>query len=392
MAATTAGEGSVSTPASTSGPARPDDELKQSPARGQDDRTSGSAALELRALSKRFGSVQAVRDVDLTIKRGEFWSLLGPSGSGKTTILRIVAGFEQPTSGRVLIDGVDVAGMPPGKRGVGLVFQHYALFPHMTVRQNIGYPLKLRRVNRTEREQRVSEILELIGLSSTGERRPHELSGGQQQRVALGRALAFQPAFLLMDEPLGALDRALRVNMQDEIKRIHLETGVTIVYVTHDREEALGMSDRIAIMRDAQLLQSGRPQDVFERPDDAFVADLLGEANLLLLSDARPADGGRVRARLLDWDLLIRGSVGDSSSDARALLRPWSLKLSSPGDELVLHGVVVDSRYAGERTSVTLHVDGIGRLRAHLPAGPPLRVDDPIALSFTAEDLVCLPR
>jgi putative spermidine/putrescine transport system ATP-binding protein len=351
-----------------------------------------TAALELRALGKRFGAVEAVRDVDLTINRGEFWSLLGPSGSGKTTILRLVAGFEQPTSGQVLIDGIDVSSLPPGKRGVGLVFQNYALFPHMTVRQNIGYPLKIRRVKSAEREQRVASILELIGLSSAGGRRPHELSGGQQQRVALGRALAFGPAFLLMDEPLGALDRALRVNMQEEIKRIHVETGVTILYVTHDRDEALGMSDRVAIMRDARLLQSGRPRDVFEEPRDAFVAELLGEANLLPITEAKPDVGGRVRVRLHDRELLIRGSVGDSPSDASALLRPWSLRAAAPGDDVVLEGSVLDSRYAGERTWVSVQVEGVGRLRAHLPANAQYRPGDPIALSFSAEDLVCLPH
>jgi putative spermidine/putrescine transport system ATP-binding protein len=195
-----------------------------------------------------------------------------------------------------------------------------------------------------------------------------------------------------MDEPLGALDRGLRVAMQEEIKRIHVETGTTIVYVTHDREEALGMSDRVAIMRDAVLLQSGQPREIFENPRDSFVAHLLGEVNLLPLLDARPDGDGRVRVQLRERQLSIRGSVGDSPARASALLRPWALRMAAPGDELVLEGVVVDSRYAGERTSVTIDVAGIGRVRAHFDGGVGLTMGDFAALSFSEEDLVCLPE
>ncbi|MCC7022423.1 MAG: ABC transporter ATP-binding protein, partial [Thermomicrobiales bacterium] len=204
-------------------------------------------ALRLRGLRKRFGGVEAVAGVDLALRRGEFLTLLGPSGSGKTTILKMIAGFERPSSGTIELTGRDVSTLSPAERGIGVVFQQYALFPHMSVAENIAYPLKLRRWTPADRQRRVAEMLELVKLGGYGDRYPRQLSGGQQQRVAVARALAFQPALLLMDEPLGALDRALRVGMQEEIRRIHRESGATVLYVTHDQEEALTMSDRVAI-------------------------------------------------------------------------------------------------------------------------------------------------
>jgi putative spermidine/putrescine transport system ATP-binding protein len=240
-----------------------------------------SGALELAGLTKRFGDVTAVDDVDLEVSAGEFVTLLGESGSGKTTTLLMIAGFEEPTAGIVLLDGADVTAVPPHRRNLGMVFQNYALFPHMTVRENIAFPLRRRRLARVEISERVAETLAFVNLAGYEDRYPHELSGGQQQRIAVARATVYRPPVLLMDEPLSALDKKLRQNLQGEIRRIHRELETTIVYVTHDQEEALALSDRIALMHDGRIEQVGTPQEVYERPRTLFAAGFLGEANLL---------------------------------------------------------------------------------------------------------------
>ncbi|MCT8328204.1 ABC transporter ATP-binding protein [Albidovulum sediminis] len=237
--------------------------------------------LRLRALTKRFGTFTAAEDIDLDIRRGEFLTLLGPSGSGKTTLLMMIAGFLDITSGDILLDGASIAGMPPEKRNFGMVFQGYALFPHMTVRQNIAYPLDVRRRPRAEIDRRVDEMLELVQLRDFGHRLPRQLSGGQQQRVALARALCFAPPVLLLDEPLGALDKKLRIEVQDQLKDIHRRVGTTFIYVTHDQEEALSMSDRIVIMQNGRIEQVGTPQELYQRPRTAFAASFLGKSNFL---------------------------------------------------------------------------------------------------------------
>jgi putative spermidine/putrescine transport system ATP-binding protein len=242
---------------------------------------AGVAAVSLRGLRKRFGTVDAVSGVDLDIADGEFFALLGPSGSGKTTILRIVAGFEQPTAGTVLLGGRDVTRVAPFDRDVNTVFQDYALFPHMTVAQNVGYGLRVKGIGKAPRQRRVAEALAMIRLDEFGDRKPAQLSGGQRQRVALARALVNRPRVLLLDEPLGALDLKLRQDMQLELKRIQREVGITFVCVTHDQEEALTMSDRIAVMNDGRIEQVGTPADVYERPNSAFVAGFVGTSNLL---------------------------------------------------------------------------------------------------------------
>ena len=243
-----------------------------------------SIAIALENVSKRFGSAHAVREVTLAIREGEFFSLLGPSGCGKTTTLRMIAGFEVPDEGRVILQGRDVTSVFSNRRPVNMVFQQYALFPHMSIYDNVAFGLKVKRVPRREHQGRVLEILRIVELEGLENRRPRQLSGGQQQRVALARALVNQPAALLLDEPLGALDVKLRKQMQLELKRIQTELGTTFVYVTHDQDEALAMSDRIAVMNRGQVEQIGGPREIYEHPTTAFVADFIGSLNMLELT------------------------------------------------------------------------------------------------------------
>jgi putative spermidine/putrescine transport system ATP-binding protein len=239
------------------------------------------AAVRLEGVVKRFGDVLAADGIDLEVREGEFFSLLGPSGSGKTTCLRMIAGFERPTAGRILLGGVDVGDRPPYERDVNTVFQDYALFPHMTVSENVGYGLMVRKVPKSERAERVSEALDMVRLGAFGDRKPAQLSGGQRQRVALARALVMRPRVLLLDEPLGALDLKLRQAMQVELKEIQQAVGLTFLYVTHDQEEALTMSDRLAVFNQGRVEQVGTPADVYERPATGFVAGFVGVSNLI---------------------------------------------------------------------------------------------------------------
>jgi spermidine/putrescine ABC transporter ATP-binding subunit len=239
------------------------------------------AVVSLRELRKDFGQVSAVCEVSLEIGAGEFLTLLGPSGSGKSTTLMMIAGFEDPSTGDIAIDGKSVVGVSPHRRNIGMVFQNYALFPHLTVAANIGFPLKQRGIGRAERDRMVQDALALVRLPGYGDRYPRQLSGGQQQRVALARAIVFEPRLLLMDEPLGALDKQLRESLQLEMRRLHADLGITFIYVTHDQEEALTMSDRIAVMNEGRIAQLGRPEDLYDRPCSQFVASFLGESNFL---------------------------------------------------------------------------------------------------------------
>jgi putative spermidine/putrescine transport system ATP-binding protein len=240
-----------------------------------------SAVLELAGVRKRYDSLVAVDDLDLTLEAGEFLTLLGPSGSGKTTTLMMVAGLQQPDAGRIALNGVSVANLPPYRRDVGMVFQNYALFPHMTVRRNVAFPLEMRGTQAAEIARLVDEALALVRLPVHGGRLPRQLSGGQQQRVALARAMVYRPALLLMDEPLGALDRKLREQLQLEIKRVHRERGISVLYVTHDQEEALTMSDRIAVFNKGRIEQIGTPEELYDRPATRFVASFIGDTNLI---------------------------------------------------------------------------------------------------------------
>src|SRR5688572_31685243 len=254
-------------------------------------------SVNLASISKSYGDVQAVRSLDLDITRGEFFTLLGPSGCGKTTTLRVIAGFEEPDAGSVLIDGVDVDGVPPFKRPTNTVFQSYALFPHLSVEDNVAFGLRRKGVPKDEVRRRVGQELERVGLSAEAKRKPRQLSGGQQQRVALARALINRPAVLLLDEPLGALDLKLRKGLQLELKRIQREVGITFVYVTHDQEEALTMSDRIAVMNRGVVEQVSDPETVYERPATTFVAGFIGVSNLMP-GEVISANGAGAQLRL----------------------------------------------------------------------------------------------
>lgn len=255
--------------------------------------THRAAGVQFVRVSKVYPTgLTAIEGLDLDIKPGEFLTLLGPSGSGKTTALNLLAGFQSPTSGQIRVDGKDIGDLPPHRRDIGVVFQHYALFPHMTVRENVGYPLKQRRVANDDKRTRVDEALRMVSLEALADRLPRQLSGGQQQRVAVARAIVFRPRLLLMDEPLGALDRKLREEVQLELKRIHRDLGVTVVFVTHDQEEALVMSDRIAIFDTGRIQQIGSAQDLYDQPVSQFVAQFLGESNCVAGDLQR--DGGKV--------------------------------------------------------------------------------------------------
>jgi putative spermidine/putrescine transport system ATP-binding protein len=304
-------------------------------------------AIRLTGLRKSFGPVEAVAGVDLEIADGEFFSMLGPSGSGKTTVLRMIAGFELPTDGSVHLGGVDVTRRAPFERDVNTVFQDYALFPHMSVLENVAYGLKVRKVGRSERRERAAEALRSVRLDGYADRRPSQLSGGQRQRVALARALVNRPKVLLLDEPLGALDLKLREEMQVELKVIQREVGITFVFVTHDQEEALTMSDRVAVFSAGRVAQVGTPDEIYERPASAFVAGFVGTSNLLT-GDAA---------------IDILGSAGTFS------VRPEKISIDhgsgTPGDgEIAAPGRVAEVIYAGSVTRYVVELDAGGRLIA----------------------------
>jgi len=306
------------------------------------------ADVRLEHVVKRFDDVVAVDGISLEVPRGSFFALLGPSGCGKTTTLRMIGGFEEPTAGRILLGEQDVVGLPPYKRDVNTVFQSYALFPHMTVEQNVAFGLERRSVGKAEVRRRVAEMLELVGLAGFGARKPKQLSGGQAQRVALARALVNSPRVLLLDEPLGALDLKLRKQMQLELKRIQHEIGITFVHVTHDQEEAMTMADAIAVMDRGRIEQLGPPQELYERPATAFVAGFLGISNLLRGTVEGP-DAVR-----LDSGEVVRARVNGRSGRVAAGVRPEKIVLGPGGGENQLAGTVAETAYLGVATQVVV--------------------------------------
>lgn len=358
---------------------------------------SSSPLLQLRDLTKRFGDFAAVDRLTLDVASGEFLTLLGASGSGKTTSLRMIAGFEMPTGGDILMGGAPITELPPYKRDINTVFQHYALFPHMSVRQNVEYGLKMRGVPAGERARRVNDALEMVQLSQLAARAPRQLSGGQQQRVALARALVNRPRVLLLDEPLGALDLKLRKEMQLELKHLQTGLGITFVYVTHDQEEALTMSDRIVLMRQGGVAQIGTPRDLYDRPASRYVADFIGDTNLL---PGRVVEtvGSVVTLKVGDTDTTIVRGLSDSAlpagTQAWLTVRPEAIDLLTgnlpPAGWNAVSGTVVDTVYAGAIVRAHVEITGGRRLVANLAPGAAPPIGAQAVLSWAVERGRCV--
>jgi spermidine/putrescine transport system ATP-binding protein len=351
--------------------------------------------IELLDLTKSFGEVVAVDDIDLAIPGGEFFSLLGPSGCGKTTTLRMIAGFEKPTEGRILLDGKDVASTPAHRRNVNTVFQNYALFPHLNVFDNIAFGLRRAKLGKTEIKERVARALELVQLTGFERRKSSQLSGGQQQRVALARALVLNPAVLLLDEPLGALDAKLRKTLQLELKALQQEVGITFLYVTHDQEEALTMSDRLAVMNAGRIEQFGAPREVYEDPQTLFVADFLGVSNLMS-AEAKGAQNGGCRVVLDNFELEAGGG-GNVIGPAKIVIRPERVELEphgSPSGPNRLPGMVERVVYVGSGIQVIVRAATGEVLQALIQnTGTPVGYDQgtPVQVYLPADALRVLP-
>ena len=323
--------------------------------------------LIIEGLSKQYGAVTALEPTHLTVPTGEFLTLLGPSGSGKTTLLQMVCGLVEPSSGRILIDGRDQTQTPVHQRDIGLVFQHYALFPHMTVAENIEFPLRMRALSGAAIKQRVKDALTMVQLDHLAARFPRELSGGQQQRVALARSFVYQPSVILMDEPLGALDKKLREHMQIEIKQLHRETGATIIYVTHDQEEALALSDRICLMNHARIEQLGTPHDIYARPATAFAADFIGISNIFR-GQVDTASNGEIRLSTRHGKFRLPAGAVNSGAEAAIVVRPEQISLGADNGNTVM-GRVVDAVYAGSETRLIVDLEEGETVIVRLPPG-----------------------
>ena len=365
---------------------------------GQGGRESGR--LDLLELTKRYPGLVAVDALNIEVRSGEFMTLLGPSGSGKTTTLMMIAGFTPPTEGDIMIDGASVSAMAPERRDIGVVFQNYALFPHMTVFGNVAFPLEMRGMSKSEIPGKVHDVLELVQLAGLGKRFPRQLSGGQQQRVALARALVFSPRLLLMDEPLGALDKNLREQMQFELKRLHRELGVTVVYVTHDQEEALTMSDRVALMNHGRIEQLGTAQALYERPINRFVAEFIGESNLIggALSDGGATgtswftDEAGTRFRVATPD-----DAGLRNGPCSLVLRPEKLAVvpafEAPAEGL--EGTVEEMLYVGDFTRYSIRIRQGLALSAKVSNNKRVtkaREGEEVRVSWDPEDAYVIPR
>jgi spermidine/putrescine transport system ATP-binding protein len=336
-----------------------------------------SGEIQLEELCKVFDGQVAVDGISVDMPAGEFFTLLGPSGCGKTTTLRMIAGFERPTSGRILLDGNDVARTPPHQRNVNTVFQSYALFPHLDVAKNVAFGLKYHKLTKDERAKRVREALDLVNLGEFADRKSDQLSGGQQQRVALARALVLRPQVLLLDEPLGALDAKLRKNLQVELKALQAELGITFVFVTHDQEEALTMSDRIAVMNKGRVEQAASPRAIYEEPDTVFVADFLGVSNLLD-AEAIGRDGAACTVRIGDRTFRAQQGATDARGEVKVMIRPERIGIEphSSTDEDRMPGMVERSVFLGGSHEVHVRVLGGELLKATVSNdGKPFAVD-----------------
>ncbi len=347
--------------------------------------------VSIRKLVKRFGTMTAVDGIDLEVPRGAFVTFLGPSGCGKTTTLRMIGGFEHPDSGQILIQGQDMGNRPPHKRDTSMVFQNYALFPHMSVADNIGFGLRERKRPKDEIRKRVQEMLELVELPDRGKRKPRQLSGGQQQRVALARSLVVEPTVLLLDEPLGALDLKLRKQMQIELKRIQQQVGITFIYVTHDQEEALTMSDRIVVMNDGRVEQEGSAEEIFEKPRTRFVANFMGAENIL---DAEAVDGDGSSSRLRigqAGEITVPNALPAGARTAAVVVRPEKVRLDI-GEGW--QGQVVERVYKGSTMSYLIRLADGTMIHADVAHDDPAHrhdVGDDVTLGFRPEDLVVIP-
>jgi putative spermidine/putrescine transport system ATP-binding protein len=349
--------------------------------------------IHIEGLTKKYGSMYALDSVDLEVRSGEFLTLLGPSGSGKTTLLMAIAGFNRPDAGSIRFGDEEMILAPPHRRNVGMVFQSYALFPHMSVAENVAFPLKLRGVDAAESAERVAEALATVQLESFGERGIDQLSGGQRQRVALARAFVFRPRILLMDEPLSALDKKLREQMQIELKHLHEQLGVTTVYVTHDQREALTMSDRIAVINHGRLAQVDTPRAIYNQPANAFVADFIGESTMLPLN--RDADG-----RLCFEDHVISDAA--AAGDYSLVMRPERLFVTEPerkdcDQTIVFSGVVREFVFQGETAFALMSINGKHDLAFRFGTDANssenvLRPGDPVALGLSRRDVIVIPR
>ena len=324
--------------------------------------------IRLEQLTKTFPDALAVDAIDLHMPPGEFFTMVGPSGCGKTTTLRMIAGFERPSSGRILLDGVDVAQVPPHRRNVNTVFQSYALFPHLDVAENVAFGLKYQRATKEERRLKVAEVLEVVKLTGFERRKPSQLSGGQQQRVALARALVLAPRVLLLDEPLGALDARLRKGLQVELKTLQSELGITFVFVTHDQEEALTMSDRLAVMNGGRVEQAGSPREMYEEPQTEFVADFLGVSNLVE-AEAVESNGAGCTLRVAQQTLRASLGATETRGPVKAMIRPERIGVEPHGTtgENRLPGMVEHAVFLGSSTELHVRVPGGAVLKATMP-------------------------
>ena len=370
------------------------EQVKESPRLNT--RESTGAGLRLENLTKHFGDLAAVDGIDLEVECGEFVTLLGPSGSGKTTTLLMIAGFESPTEGQILLDDDPITYTPPYQRDVGLVFQHYALFLHMTVFKNIAFPLEMRRLDKSTIQRRVNQALDMVRLRGYGSRYPKQLSGGQQQRIALARSTVFNPRLLLMDEPLGALDKKLREELQLEIKHIQASLGITVIYVTHDQEEALTMSDRIAVMNHGRIEQVGLPHELYERPANRFVADFIGEANFFK-GEVITVEGEMCYLRT-DDEVVLKGRRLNGVAEGKRLLfavrpeRPVFLdsKKALPN---MLEGTIEDLIYVGEATKYKIKTTSGQRFimkQSSQTGGPQYGCGDSVTIGWKVEDTISL--
>jgi putative spermidine/putrescine transport system ATP-binding protein len=359
-------------------------------------RAADPAYVHFQGVRKTYDGINlVVQDLDLSMPRGEFLTLLGPSGSGKTTCLMMLAGFEQPTAGTISVAGQRIDTVPPHRRDIGMVFQNYALFPHMTVAENLAFPLQVRKFGRDEIEAKVGRALSMVQLEGFGNRRPSQLSGGQQQRVALARALVFEPRIVLMDEPLGALDKQLRETMQYEIKHLHDRLGLTVVYVTHDQGEALTMSDRVAVFHQGRVQQLATPAMLYERPANAFVAGFIGENNQLT-GRVLACDGEHLTVEVAGSHLRALASVpGADHGTVLLSIRPERIAIGpAPAAENEVAGVLEDVIYHGDHLRLRVRALGLDDLVVKVPNQPGqtgLGTGGPIRLRFRAEDCLALP-